>query len=139
MNRYTKNVSFVEIDQPTPFEEEEPETVLWYRLTCSSSGQKVKIRNAPSVSAACLGLLSDGDEVEVYETLQAGFYKLSNRPVSYTSRSHFLLLIYIQNNMYLCLYIFNIRVSLINTHSEWNGQKWKLLAVKQIRRLQGMR
>lgn len=82
MNRYTKNVSFVEIDQPTPFVEEEPDTVLWLRLTCASVGQKVKIRDAPSVSATCLGMLSDGDEVEVYEALQSGFFKLSNRPVS---------------------------------------------------------
>lgn len=84
MNRHTKNVSFVEIDGPTPFEVEEPEAVQWYRLTCSTVGQKVKIRHAPSVSAACLGLLSDGDEVEVFESssLQAGFYKLSSRPVS---------------------------------------------------------
>lgn len=82
MNRYTKNVSFVEIDQPTPFVEEEPETVLWLRLACASVGQKVKIRDAPSVSATCLGMLSDGDEVEVYEALQSGFFKLSNRPVS---------------------------------------------------------
>jgi hypothetical protein len=89
-------VLFVEIDGPTPFEEEEPEAVQWYRLTCSTVGQKVKIRNAPSISAACLGLLSDGDEVEVFEALQAGFYKLSSRPVSlYISRRIYFYYVYI--------------------------------------------
>lgn len=84
VNKNTTGVTWVEIPPPLRSADgsllETAMTTHWLTLVCP--GQKVKIRPTASIKESPIGMLRNGDEIEVYTKPITGFYQLANNKVS---------------------------------------------------------